>query len=33
MADGGVRFIDEDMSFQAYKDLTTVGGAEVVGEW
>jgi prepilin-type N-terminal cleavage/methylation domain-containing protein len=33
LADGSVRFIDEDMSFQAYKDLTTVGGGEVVGEW
>lgn len=33
LADASVRFIGQDMSFQAYKDLTTVGGGEVVGEW
>lgn len=33
LVDGSVRFINQDMNFQAYKDLATVGGGEVVAEW
>lgn len=33
LADGSVRFMNEDMGFQTYKDLTTVGGGEAVGAW
>ena len=33
LADGSVRFINDDIDFNTYKGLTSVGGGEVLGEW
>lgn len=33
LVDGSVRFLNEDMDFDTYKALASVGGGEVVSEW
>jgi len=33
LADGSIRFIDDNIDLQTYKNLTTVGGGETIGAW